>query len=635
MRTPLSGDGDAYPRPNQPWHCGLAEEGPPCPLGPSPTGACPAAAACRPEQQGDRWVCNRSDLRGGPCDAGPSPEGACPHTYACSPRRTMRTRRGRFLTGVALAALGAAAMTLSASWRNEVIAPGPLSSHHAQLVARQSNTKRCAACHAAGNATTAQWWDHTRGRESLAPMQAVLCLECHRRQIDPEFALAAHTTSSESLPSSSGSAASRTRDPAAAIACSACHREHHGVDHDLAAVSNQSCQACHQRPFHSFASDHPDFEDWPFQQATSIQFDHASHQGKHFPKDQQIFSCKRCHQADPTGRGQITLPYEAACASCHEAAVKASLAEGVPLLTLPMLDGDLLAEAGSVLRRWPAEATGDFDGQAPALLRLLLLGDDDATSAARVLGDGLDLYDVDIDEPAHLKAAGDYAVAVQRLIDDLAQRGRPALADRLQAVLGRPPSDAELASLTGNLSPDTINGLVSKWFEGSGQNGPANQEPSPERLPGGGWLRDDAVFALRYYPRGHADPWLTAWLEAAVAAANGSRGERAEPLAAELFRPTGPGLCGSCHIPRQDSEGDWSISWWSARPEAHARGFTHFSHGPHLVQPQLADCTSCHQIDAASAGDGFAPMTRQSCAECHTPQAAGDRCTQCHNYHVR
>jgi len=69
--------GDTYERPNQPWLCGLADEGASCPTGPGRRGRCPGASACHPLLEGDRWVCNRSPARGGPCENGPSPDGSC------------------------------------------------------------------------------------------------------------------------------------------------------------------------------------------------------------------------------------------------------------------------------------------------------------------------------------------------------------------------------------------------------------------------------------------------------------------------------------------------------------------------------------------------------------------------------
>jgi len=189
-REPLTTDG--YQRPQQAWQCGLADEGPPCPLGPSGSGHCPAMAACRPVRDGERWHCNRSALRGGPCAEGPGHDGACSIVYHCTPVRSLRTRRGRFVVGVAVAAIGAACMALSGPWRNALIAPGPLSRRHAQLIEGQNTTPRCAQCHAAGEKSVAGWWRQSFGDEALGASQSTLCMTCHEQIAAPGFARAAH-----------------------------------------------------------------------------------------------------------------------------------------------------------------------------------------------------------------------------------------------------------------------------------------------------------------------------------------------------------------------------------------------------------------------------------------------------------
>jgi len=149
MREPLQQSrGDAYERPNQPWICGLSAEGSPCPMGPGRRGRCPSAVACHPLLDDDRWQCNRSTLRGGTCEEGPSPDGEC---CQGTPLRSLRSWRGRFVVGCALATLGALCLVLSADWRNEILSPGPLAVQHAQLLGRNGETVGCTGCHAAGD----------------------------------------------------------------------------------------------------------------------------------------------------------------------------------------------------------------------------------------------------------------------------------------------------------------------------------------------------------------------------------------------------------------------------------------------------------------------------------------------------
>ncbi len=356
---------DGYPRPQQAWQCGLADDGPPCPPGPDDCGNCPLAAACHPVRDGDRWLCNRSELRGGPCPSGPGPGGACAIVYKCTPVRSQRTKRGKIIAGVTLAAIGAAVMVLSGQWRNQFIAAGPLSAVHAQLVAGDP-ALGCAKCHAAGGATMAAWGGHTFGEHPFEVTQTSLCMGCHDKSLAADAATSAHTMPLGELRQAAGvgndPARHSLRDPAEPIACSACHREHQGSAHDLSAMSNQACQACHRERFHSFAEGHPDFGAWPYERPTRIAFDHAAHQGKHFAEAKQAFDCAACHASDAAGERELTKDYAAACAGCHDKALTASLAEGVKLISLPTIDVEALRKANHDVGPWPAAATGDFDG---------------------------------------------------------------------------------------------------------------------------------------------------------------------------------------------------------------------------------------------------------------------------------
>ena len=52
-------------------------------------------AECTPRRRGDRWMCARSQMRGGACDPGPLPDGKCPLTVIpCQPVRSLLAKRG-------------------------------------------------------------------------------------------------------------------------------------------------------------------------------------------------------------------------------------------------------------------------------------------------------------------------------------------------------------------------------------------------------------------------------------------------------------------------------------------------------------------------------------------------------------
>ena len=661
MREPLQKfQADTYERPNQPWLCGLTEIGAPCPMGPGKRGRCPGAAACHPVREGDRWRCNRSPARGGACDAGPSPDGECCRVYQCRPVRSLRARRGRFVIGCLLATVGGLCLMLSANWRNEALSPGELSVHHAQLLQRGNETKRCTSCHTAGTEGFVDWLTHTVSGESRSPAQTTLCLECHAKQFSANRATVAHNVDPQKL-MADGDTGARLRDPHEPLACAVCHQEHHGADHDLTWMSDKACQACHQEQYQSFATDHPEFDKWPTSRRTRIAFDHGSHEFKHFPKENQAYACATCHQEDASGAFQQTLGYEATCAGCHDSKIETSWEKGIALFSLPMLDTEAIRKAGRNIGQWPAAAQGEFDGSLSAVVKLLLAADDRGAVALEKLGPDFDFFDVDADDAVQLVAAADVVVAAKQLMHDVTTRGHKALQERIERLLGRKLSMAELADLSSRLSPENLSAISEQWLpslpaemgtEGRRIAPPPAMEPQDfeearARIACGGWLRDDATFSIRYLPCGHADPWLTTWIDVFAEAASGKWAALAEPLLQQVMAPTAPGQCGSCHSIDRTSGGQVQVQWFAKRQADVSSHFTKFSHGPHLLQSQLAGCTTCHstrgdaKVMSTYAGrsphkfePGFELLSKASCAECHVSGAAGDSCLQCHQYHV-
>lgn len=634
VRRPIGQNDDGgFLRPHDPWQCGLADQGQQCPPGPLPGGQCPGASACRPQRQGDRWLCNRSDLRGGACEEGPTLDGACPLAYHCVPRPTLRRRRGRLVLAVFALALGLAAIGLSGSYRNDLLAPGPLSRSHAQLTNRSSSAERCGNCHAAGDRSIGQWLAATFGDQPLGASQSELCLKCHRESIPGEAPLIAHHNPDLLAGDVADAATPRRRDPHAAIACSACHREHQAAGHDLTRVGNDACHACHAQTFTSFADGHPEFRDWPHSKSQDILFDHRTHQSKHFPAQNAPFDCAACHRSDEDRAGQLTRDYAAACSRCHDQSITASLAGGVPLLALPMIDEEAMAEAGVEAGPWPDHAKGDFDGVLPILLRLLLAERETLENARATLGPSLDFYDVEYDNPEHLQAAGEVIEEIRRLFDDLGREGYRTIDRRVERLTGTTADAETTRTLLANLSAETIAAVRQGWLAGKS----AGADPAPAQTA---WQMDDPTTTLSYVSTGHADSLLRAWIELAVAGANGPYWERVEPLLMELTEPTAAGLCATCHQVSQNDHGQWHVAWQFASERGSSSTFTRFSHGPHLLQPQLANCTSCHVIaeeasrDIAPGTAEFLPITREGCANCHTPHGAGDRCVDCHRYHV-
>lgn len=166
---------------------------------------------------------------------------------------------------------------------------------------------------------------------------------------------------------------------------------------------------------------------------------------------------------------------------------------------------------------------------------------------------------------------------------------------------------------------------------------------SERMLPSGGWYRDDIRLAIRYRAAGHADPVMRSIVEM-IAELSPS-----DPVRKRLLSQASVKACVECHQAAIDAPPSLvtrhlGLASWKSWPLVGGKQeFTKFSHGPHLNIAQLADCSHCHQVTPAaidSHGVGlvdsgeFKAMTRQSCAACHTPKAAGDRCVDCHRYHI-
>jgi hypothetical protein len=152
-------------------------------------------------------------------------------------------------------------------------------------------------------------------------------------------------------------------------------------------------------------------------------------------------------------------------------------------------------------------------------------------------------------------------------------------------------------------------------------------------------------FSIRYRPSAHADPVLATWLNVLAETPDLQSRPVAAAMFKELTKPTASGLCISCHSVERTQTG-LTFNWRAYDRTKDLRGFTKFSHKPHLLLSNLSDCTHCHAIDPAAAtasyrgydatpfASDFLPLSKRQCIECHTAKAAGNACQQCHNYHV-
>lgn len=686
-----------YDRPNQAWRCGNEENGCPCSVGPGESGECPETTECTPVKEGDRWVCNRSQVRGGPCDqtdgmatgidnakneAGPSPDGQCCMVLKCQPKKTLRVFRGRWARGAAIFALGAILMVLGSTSRNDLLAPGPLSSHHAQVIQRDQGQQRCATCHPGANDSSLAWLGRATGltnmsisADELHVNQSTLCLNCHETlKVDLRAPLLAHGLPTELLVPESlkqnkiasinqsnnqlrqVSLDSKNIDSNSAdsLACAVCHQEHHGAEHDLLALSDARCQSCHAQQYQGFATDHPEFTDWPLSGSTRIAFSHRSHQGTHFLKANQEFNCRVCHQEDSQGDLTARPTYQQACGSCHDGEMRASFIQGVSLASLPSINESSLSEAGLSTLNWPARAKDDFDGQLPALMKLLLAADPAAAEIMRDLGEDFSFFDIDPDDAQQVDQAANMMASIRNLFDEIQEEGHDAIGYRLKQISGESKLNADLTEYVASLPIEYIDQLQAAWFNSAGTVTTDTFDEIEERESTGGWKLDSEKLTLAYHPTGHDDRMLKAWLDLIVALP-AERSNLRDACLNEFSRPGATGACLTCHSV-QSTGNDQMVINWSGRDRLNEpKGFTHFSHRPHLTQPELANCTACHQMDTspqtttyesvslasatklvsgAETTNDFVTLRQTTCIECHHPKGAGDNCSQCHNYHI-
>ncbi len=249
--------------------------------------------------------------------------------------------------------------------------------------------------------------------------------------------------------------------------------------------------------------------------------------------------------------------------------------------------------------------------------------------------------------------------------------------------------DDDLLGKSSKLNPgddslllnDPSNLLDSQGLDSQGQNAPPSERFKDSRawdqLAFGGWMIDRQRMAIVYVPSGHADGWLSRWIEL----------EEMRPHENSVTNDGGQNKiamakqCRQCHSlqaalkhdqPLQHdnwtssfrqanksplnqlmfASADGSNACWKAKSRAaNLSPITKFDHTPHLTLPKISDCRSCHQLESFNLSGStdlvtkgstsphephgeFAPMQKAQCAGCHQPNAAGESCTQCHNYHV-
>ncbi|MEM9412360.1 MAG: hypothetical protein AAGA30_14695, partial [Planctomycetota bacterium] len=382
---------------------------------------------------------------------------------------SLRLKRKKFTFAVTVFVMGITIILLQPKFRNTLISPGPLSSNHAQIIAAK-NMDSCAACHDVGSQDPVSWFERIfHSGAKVRRCQSELCMDCHRNSMDEQFATKPHNLDPAKLQlisdRKSGSRFQWIDSPVTTsgdIECSTCHREHHGHA-DLKVLTDQQCQTCHAEQFHSFKHGHPEFS-WRSKPPQNIAFDHSTHALKHFPTSQKNFDCKACHVDDSLQSVKLLASYEQTCYQCHQKDIDGSTQQGLALLRIPMLDLDAIRDQGLAIGDWPEDATGDFDGEVPEYMRLLLFKNDKAREILSRRGTNFEFADIDPDEPQDVADAVELSWAIKELLYDLAIDGPKELRHRLEYATQRSISEVQFHKISNGLEPIVFARAANRWM---------------------------------------------------------------------------------------------------------------------------------------------------------------------------
>ena len=398
------------------------------------------------------------------------------HRDGLPPLTNLPVRRIRSIVVIAIFSFGLGTMLIvwNSPAQKHFIVPGPLASHHAQILSGEG-TDRCAACHSSTASSLFSWFcGSPSSGAACEASQTELCLTCHAQTLGSQFATSPHgvdprttialTSKRREKIQLAGFVPPRTsgRDD---LACSICHREHQGAENDLTSMTDRQCQTCHVQSHQSFETDHPDFQLMPMAQRPVISFDHASHSNKHFTGKQRSFDCRACHVGDPERNVMQLANFDSMCADCHGETLRDNGQQGLVLFALPMLDVRAIEAQGMSVGQWPAAATGDFDGVIPPLMRALLLGDEKSHEVLSRLGANFQFSDVDSRNGSQVQDAVQLAWGIKRLIFELGRDGSNAIEQRLSVVTGSAISETEpMRKLARALPPELISEAGERWL---------------------------------------------------------------------------------------------------------------------------------------------------------------------------
>ncbi len=671
-----------YATPNQPWMCGHREK--PCELGPNSKGKCTVTFECQPIKKGDSWVCNRARKGSDacPCPSGPSPTGVCGQAITpCTPRPSLALclKRANWIVFTLVATI--ILLSFGMEDGGHFASPGPLTQAHSQ------GESDCQMCHTeSGTGAPINWFVNSNTNLAHAGMSQLNCVKCHDYGSN---AFSPHSLSQRdliALREERGNPAEREKiNPGLKLGllrtafdlwspggtqtelnCAHCHFEHQGRTYDLKQMSSSQCQVCHEQAFPSFSNGHPSFGSYPFTEPARIIFNHKSHFEDHFTKGDHTnaSNCLNCHAVDQKGEHVNVLPFSQSCAQCHADEVSPSDPDAtkLPILRVPLVDIDTLDSLEHTVGSWPDDWDSLETTFPPATLLLL------SSSLPEDVIKSFWETDVDVLEEDHLDQAQQFLWGYKEFLVAMRTNGATEINQRLAASLGRSLTEDESNDLKKSFPREAVLEMIDAWFpeaiheltSRAAGEAPASsfQEDMEDRLSFDpkaltlGWYRSDTDLTLYYQPTRHEDTFMKLLLEAAQKNTLAGR-ELLKQIGGTSDTPK-TGRCLKCHSEAPDASA--GLHWSAQKHSEHKRPITRFSHIAHFRNVGMLDengCYTCHTLNPDENSNdflqsfhyfnsepstefvgNFTAIAKESCAECHRPDHAGDNCLTCHNYHV-
>jgi hypothetical protein len=389
----------------------------------------------------------------------------------------------------------------------------------------------------------------------------------------------------------------------------------------------------------------------------------------------------------------LAKSYEETCAKCHDHQILDDTLPGLLIAAVPAVDVEPLRAAGIEIGQWPNVYPEHVEAQSTlAPFHSLISPHRDALWSVQDKLQGIDLADLSTATPEQLQDVKELIWTFKESLVDILAKGRPGLLSDFSAELKDLFNEEQIEGLVRAVPLEGLAAMQREWLPNvaeevaarrAGTEIPVLEQDKADpvaphavnviandrhnsRLLNSGWSLHSPSMSLRYRPTRHADPLMKTLLDRSVTPrrqANLPSGSPAEAARRKLYNslasPHASGRCRKCHTVDSNSPsgGETHINWESYKPPPAQHTFTHFNHAPHLAVQTNEACSRCHGFSDDDESDSpilrsefvsnrlepatvifksdFAHMSKSNCAECHTSQSAGDRCTTCHNYHVR